>query len=241
MCEPRFGTGEYESKGKAVLCPELCEKWFNACKEEFVSASPSGSSSALTFCEDSSLICSRLSATLGDSISFCRQMGYEVPEDDGGVSLGSFGQSRPSCFNGVPTASFGAAPKRSEGSEGYRRRRDSQDDWQEWFRGIGLAVYEVLCRPEVWLLLLVLGFLLNQLVQQARDIMLTQMQEEKLQRRQQILQRYGVEEEEEEIETVPAADEKDSATLHDRREEKTEGSESSRCSSPYRMTAMEGS
>ncbi|CDI79231.1 hypothetical protein, conserved [Eimeria acervulina] len=204
MCEPRFGTGELENKGKPILCPQLCERWFNACKEEFVSASPSGSGSALTFCEDSSLICSRLSSS-------------------------------------VPTASFGAAPKRSESSSGYSRRGETQEDWQGWFRGIGFVVFEVLSRPEVWLLLLVLGFLLNQLVQQARDIMLTQMQEEKLQRRQQILQRYGVEEEEEEIESVGAADEKDSADSSGEAKEETERVEALRSSLQHSKPAEEHS
>ncbi|CDJ50861.1 hypothetical protein, conserved [Eimeria brunetti] len=211
MCEPRFGTGELESRGKPILCPQLCEKWFNACKEEFVSASPSGSSSALTFCEDSSLICSRLSATVKDSVSFCRQMGFEILEEDGEGSLGDLGQRKRSCFNGIPTASFAAAAKRSESSESYRRRRESPDDWLGWLREMGLAVYDVLNRPEVWLLLIVLGFLLNQLVQQARDILLAYLQEEKLQRRKEILQRYGVEEEEDETESSPAADEDDNA------------------------------
>lgn len=27
MCEPRFGTGELENKGKPILCPQLCERW----------------------------------------------------------------------------------------------------------------------------------------------------------------------------------------------------------------------
>ncbi|CDJ35592.1 uncharacterized protein EMH_0005250 [Eimeria mitis] len=232
MCEPRFGTGELESKGKPVLCPQLCEKWFNACKEEFVSASPSGSSSALTFCDDSSLICSRLSATLGDSLSFCRQMGYDVLEDAGGDSSEVLGRRRRSCFNGTPTASFGAAPKRSESGEGYRRKRETQDDWHEWLRGIGLAVYEVLSRPEVWLLLLVMGFLLNQLVQQAKDIILTQVQAEKLQRRKQILQRYGIEEEEEEVECAPATDENDIAASSGGTEEETKAAEPLRSASP---------
>ncbi|CDI87519.1 Multi-pass transmembrane protein, related [Eimeria praecox] len=241
MCEPRFGTGELESKGKPILCPQLCEKWFNACKEEFVSASPSGSGSALTFCEESSLICSRLSATLEDSLSFCRQMGFHVPEDDDeGLPEGAV-QGRRSCFNGIPTASFGSAPKRSDSDQRYRRSRDTQDDWEGWLRGIGFAVYEVLSRPEVWLLLLVLGFLLNQLVQQARDIMQTHMQEEKLRRRQQILQRYGVEEEEEEVESVADADEKDSAALSGEAEGEKGRAEPLRSSSQHSRPARERS
>ncbi|CDJ39500.1 hypothetical protein, conserved [Eimeria tenella] len=212
LCEPRFGTGELESKGNPVLCPQLCEKWFAACKEAFVSASPSGSSSALTFCDDNCLICSRLSATLDNSLSFCHGMGYEVLLEDASDSSEGVKQRRRACYGGVPTASFSAAPKLSERQGGYGSHRSEREAFENWLWGNWYTVYELFSRPEVWLLLLVFGFLLNQLLQQAREIVAVHEQEEKLERRQQILERYSAREDEEEEESVSSAEEADNDT-----------------------------
>lgn len=208
---------------------------FNGEGSEFASCLLSKSSSS----DDGCLLhfCASCGCEAGLWLCLLLTLGREVDED-----LWFRGICLIVAFStGVPTASFGAAPKRSESSSGYSRRGETQEDWQGWFRGIGFVVFEVLSRPEVWLLLLVLGFLLNQLVQQARDIMLTQMQEEKLQRRQQILQRYGVEEEEEEIESVGAADEKDSADSSGEAKEETERVEALRSSLQHSKPAEEHS
>lgn len=113
---------------------------------------------------------------------------------------------------GVPTASVSAAPKRSERQGGYGSHRSEREAFENWLWGSWYTVYELFSRPEVWLLLLVFGFLLNQLLQQAREIVAVHEQEEKLERRQQILERYNAREDEEEEESVSSAEEADNDT-----------------------------
>lgn len=95
---------------------------------------------------------------------------------------------------GVSLASYTAAPKRDV--EVARDVFEDQDNWVHWFNGLWLRVYDVLNRPEIWLLLITLGYFIQQVVASARDIIHTQMMKERQQHRQQILQRYGVQEDE---------------------------------------------
>lgn len=209
LCDARFGTGELESKGNPVLCPQLCEKWFKACQNAYVTAAPSGSGSALTFCGDESLFCSPLFATHTDSISFCRGMGYEVLTDQTPEETDDLRQRKRRCFNGVPTASYGAAPKRTHRISEDERREWEADKWRYWFVDFGYKVYEVLSRPEVWLLLVLLGYFIYQGAKQAGEIINIQLNQERQCHRQQVLLRYGVQEEELESCSGSSDDEKE--------------------------------
>ncbi|KAL8274272.1 hypothetical protein Esti_001783 [Eimeria stiedai] len=203
LCDPRFGTGEFESKGNPVICPQLCQRWFDACQEAYVSAAPTGSGNALTFCDDRSLICSPLSATVDDAFSFCRDFGYEVFADDTDASPDASARRSTPCFDGLPMASFRAAPKRIEHSWGYGRETES-DDLRRWLDRLMMRVYALLNRPEVWLLVFMLSYLIYQGVQFAKDIIKTYLMQERQQHREQILLRYGVQEEE--LESCDASD-----------------------------------
>ncbi|XP_026192215.1 uncharacterized protein LOC34621917 [Cyclospora cayetanensis] len=184
LCEPRFGTGELEHKGKPLLCPDLCEEWFTACQDVYVSASPSGSANDLAFCDGRSLICSRLSAS-------------------------------------VPSASSSTAPKRSQRTGGYEGQGESVGGLHGWLRYIREFADGVLSRPEVWLLVFFLGYMLHQLIHQATSIIATHLDQMRDEQRQQILERYGMAEEDDCL-----SSEEEDCLLSDESEESSEGSAS---------------
>ncbi|KAL8438132.1 hypothetical protein ACSSS7_000419 [Eimeria intestinalis] len=101
-------------------------------------------------------------------------------------------------------ASFGAAPKRIERSWGYGRDPGG-DTFHHWFDRLMMRVSELLNRPEVWLLVFMLGYLVYQGVQFAKDIIKTYLMQERQQHREQILLRYEVHEDE--LESCDASEE----------------------------------
>jgi hypothetical protein len=52
-CHPYVGTGRMDR-----ICPDMCDEWFDACKEEFYTAS--SMSQSLTPCYGNALVCSPL-------------------------------------------------------------------------------------------------------------------------------------------------------------------------------------
>ncbi|OEH77219.1 hypothetical protein cyc_05583 [Cyclospora cayetanensis] len=221
LCEPRFGTGELEHKGKPLLCPDLCEEWFTACQDVYVSASPSGSANDLAFCDGRSLICSRLSATIEDSFTFCRKMGYDVVIDEAYELTASPREGKSACFDGVPSASSSTAPKRSQRTGGYEGQGESVGGLHGWLRYIREFADGVLSRPEVWLLVFFLGYMLHQLIHQATSIIATHLDQMRDEQRQQILERYGMAEEDDCL-----SSEEEDCLLSDESEESSEGSAS---------------
>ncbi|KAF0697164.1 Aste57867_12158 [Aphanomyces stellatus] len=67
-CHPFVGTGRMDR-----ICPDLCDDWFDACKDEFYS--PDGSH-ALSPCYGNALICSPLGSIVSTGREFCHKMGY---------------------------------------------------------------------------------------------------------------------------------------------------------------------
>ncbi|ETW06076.1 hypothetical protein H310_03670 [Aphanomyces invadans] len=68
VCHPFVGTGRMDR-----ICPDLCDDWFDACKDEFYT--PDGSQ-ALSPCYGNALICSPLHTILSTGRDFCKAMGY---------------------------------------------------------------------------------------------------------------------------------------------------------------------
>ncbi|KAL8440602.1 hypothetical protein Efla_005521 [Eimeria flavescens] len=220
LCDPRFGTGIFEKKGNPVICPQLCSDWFAACQDAFVAAAPTGSGHALTFCDSGSLICSPLSTTVEDSRSFCRGLGYEVLEEES-----EEGGRRGRCFDGVPLAASAAAPRRRDRERAEGSEQEAADSMRRWLLQWRLWLQELLDRPEVWLLVLMLAYFTYQGIQLAKDIIKTYLLEERQQHRQQILLRYDVEEDEDSAEEEEEEDVSAHVSLSE--EEETEDKEES--------------
>lgn len=84
VCDPNVGTGLTEG-----LCPELCDSWHSACKEDFFQYTSHGD---FTPClqDEQTTICATMSEFAADGFHLCRRLGLESRE----------GQQ---CFDGSAT------------------------------------------------------------------------------------------------------------------------------------------
>uniref|UniRef100_A0AAV1UKS1 Folate receptor-like domain-containing protein n=1 Tax=Peronospora matthiolae TaxID=2874970 RepID=A0AAV1UKS1_9STRA len=72
-CHPLMGTGEMKN-----VCPRLCDRWFNACKDEYYAY---GGAGVLSPCYGNALVCSPLKEIAGSGAEFCVHMGFHVGSD----------------------------------------------------------------------------------------------------------------------------------------------------------------
>lgn len=59
------------------LCEEICEVWYQQCKEEQIDPYVNVQEN-LPFCKEESLLCSSVADTFQNSAEFCKAMGYKV-------------------------------------------------------------------------------------------------------------------------------------------------------------------
>jgi len=107
MCDGDVGVGVKSSSNVVLLCPSFCDRWFQACIDDFFTAS--GSGDGLAPCSPGALVCGVLGEITQDAASFCSRIGASL-----GVSFAmAEAEDEPDhCFDGVPAArSRGAAAK----------------------------------------------------------------------------------------------------------------------------------
>ncbi|CAK4073190.1 unnamed protein product [Aphanomyces euteiches] len=90
-CHPFIGTGRMDR-----VCPDLCDEWYDSCKDEFYT--PSGGQS-LSPCYGNALVCSPLRHIVSTGREFCKRMGYTP-----GKSTDTEGVT---CFDGSVPAELG--------------------------------------------------------------------------------------------------------------------------------------
>ncbi|KAL8451372.1 hypothetical protein Emed_002037 [Eimeria media] len=235
LCDPRFGLTHVKKptclrRPRAAAMPSLFAMIARSSALLFLRVSAAAAAAAAAAALAAAALAAAGAAALAaaaaavsDAHSFCRGLGYEVFADETDASHDAHRRSQP-CFDGVPLASSRAAPKRIERSGGYGRDREG-DAFRHWFDRLMLRVYDLLNRPEVWLLVFMLGYLVYQGVQFAKDIIKTHLMQERQQHREQILLRYGVQEEE--LESCDASEEEEEegsprVTISDEEEKESE-------------------
>jgi len=98
LCDGDVGVGIKAQAERVVLCPTFCRRWYQACADDFFTASGAG---GLQPCSPTSLVCSPLAETTEDSASFCSMVGFSVSKEES-----------DRCYDGVPAArSRGKGPR----------------------------------------------------------------------------------------------------------------------------------
>lgn len=98
ICDGDVGVGIKAQMERVVLCPSFCERWFQACADDFFTSSGAG---GLQPCGPTSLVCSPLAEILEDSATFCSRVGFSASEEES-----------ERCYDGVPAArSRGKGPR----------------------------------------------------------------------------------------------------------------------------------
>mmetsp|Transcript_52124 Transcript_52124/g.124155 ORF Transcript_52124/g.124155 Transcript_52124/m.124155 type:complete len:298 (+) Transcript_52124:89-982(+) len=142
LCDGDVGVGMKSESNLVLLCPSLCERWFQACSDDFFASS--GSGATLQPCGSSSLVCSPLHEITEDPRSFCESAGgFSVAEEE----------ELDECFDGVPAArSRGRGPKAPYSPPGqdsgtwWRRFQKEAVRWmQDTARSASLEAYLPAC------------------------------------------------------------------------------------------------
>ena len=84
--------GDIGIQKKTGICPDICDNWYQMCKQDSIEAIPESERSETTTWLDfgQELKLSEFTE-IASSADFCEGMGFKVSEE-------------PFCFNGVPTA-----------------------------------------------------------------------------------------------------------------------------------------
>eukprot|EP00922_Rhytidocystis_sp_ex-Travisia-forbesii_P010198 GHVS01014937.1.p1 GENE.GHVS01014937.1~~GHVS01014937.1.p1 ORF type:complete len:431 (-),score=99.69 GHVS01014937.1:120-1412(-) len=138
ICDGEVGEGKFShSKSTVRLCEAFCQKWYDACRDDYFSPGGPGAASVEP-CGLSHLACSRLADITKNASDFCRLSGYEVSPAPPEIM---------SCYAGVPAALlYGSAPPPPpsyKGSSGSSRSRVGLI-WNELSQPLVLAVVVVL-------------------------------------------------------------------------------------------------
>eukprot|EP00922_Rhytidocystis_sp_ex-Travisia-forbesii_P055101 GHVS01081609.1.p1 GENE.GHVS01081609.1~~GHVS01081609.1.p1 ORF type:complete len:637 (+),score=113.00 GHVS01081609.1:274-2184(+) len=101
-CDGDVGEGKFSESNIPRLCADFCDKWYQACRNDYFGPGPSGSGVAVTPCDEKSDVCSKLTDITENSQQFCYMSGYEVSNAPVAVMP---------CYSGVPSAVlYGPAP-----------------------------------------------------------------------------------------------------------------------------------
>lgn len=106
LCDADVGVGHKVDGNSVMLCPSLCNRWFQACVEDFFVPA---TSDQLHPCSVGSLVCSPLSQIAKDGVDFCSRV---VAPMGSAFSVASVEEEPDACYDGVPTSkSKGPGPR----------------------------------------------------------------------------------------------------------------------------------
>lgn len=103
FCDADVGTGLKSQQDRIVLCSSFCERWFQACYNDFFTSG--GSGAGLNPCTPSALVCSPLGEITDTAREFCEKVGlYDIAKVED--------EEHDACYDGVPAAKIrGRGPR----------------------------------------------------------------------------------------------------------------------------------